>query len=268
MTASAKPVYVNNSIGFGDDEEEADTGSDSTSSEEENGKNKVRQLETVDFEPPDCVEFPADQVPAYRELPYQLFVQPNSMGAGQPIYANLDALSMEDGAHRLIHVDFIYPTEKNLKGGCKLLLICRDYKSDYVMMKPLARKDDTTNALTAIGISQAWHKRNHVVHVVSDGEPILRQQVREACNRLGLSHGTSVPGRPNTNPAGSNVVRTLRAMANCAMLDASRYGGVIDGRYSAYAWMYAVNTYNLLVNESDVMRRTQGNMQLTQVQCK
>ena len=118
VTASAKPVYVNNSIGFGDDEEEADTGSDSTSSEEENGKNKIRQLETVDFEPPDCVEFPADQVPAYRELPYQRFVQPNSMGAGQPIYANLDALSMEDGAHRLIHVDF-----SRRKGGVPPFLL-------------------------------------------------------------------------------------------------------------------------------------------------
>ena len=256
VTASAKPVYVSDSIGFEDDEEEADSGSDSTSSEEEKGKRKVRQPETVDFEPPDCVEFPDDQVPAYRELPYQQFVKPNSMGGRQPIYADLDALSMEDGAHRLIHVDFVYPTEKNLKGGCKLLLVCKDYKTDYVMVKPLARKDDTTNAFAAIGITQAWHKRKHVVHVVSDGEPILRQQIREACLRLGLSHGTSVPGRPNTNPAGSNVVRTLRSMANCALLDASSCGGVIDGRYSAYAWQYAAHTYNLLANENDVMRRT------------
>jgi hypothetical protein len=72
-------------LAFEDDEEEADSGSDSTSSEEEKGKNKVRQPETVDFEPPpDCVEFPADQVPAYRELPYQQFVQPNSMSYPTP----------------------------------------------------------------------------------------------------------------------------------------------------------------------------------------
>ena len=256
VTASVEPIYVSDTIGFGEDDEEVDSGSDSTSSEEEIGQHKARQPEIVGFEPPDCVEYTADQVPAYIELPYQQFVQPNSRGARQPMYANLDALSMEEGAHRLIHVDFVYPTEKNLKGGCKVLLVCRDYKTDFVMLKPLARKDDTTNAFGSISISQGWHKRNHVVHVVSDGEPILRQQIREACLRLGLSHGTSVPGRPNTNPAGSNVVRTLRGMANCAMLDASRYGGVIDGRYSAYAWLYAAHTHNLLANESDVLRRT------------
>ena len=111
------------------------------------------------------------------------FVQPNSLGDGQSVYGESDVMSMEDGAHRLIHVDFVYP-RKNLKGGCKVLLICGDYKTDFVMLKPLASKDETSNAIGAIGIPQAWHKRSHVVHVVSDGEPILRQQVKEACLRF------------------------------------------------------------------------------------
>ena len=255
-TASAKPVYLNDGIGFEEDDEEADSSSGSTSSEEEIKENKVRQPEIVDFEPADCTERPVDQAIAYRELPYQRFVMPNSGGARQPVYEHLDAMSMEEGAHRLIHVDFVYPTERNLKGGCKQLLICRDYKTDFVTVKPLASKDDTANALGEIGIANAWHKRTHVVHVVSDGEPILRQQVREACLRLGLSHGTSVPGRPNTNPAGSNVVRNLRGMANCALLDASQHGGVIDGRYSAHAWLYAAHTHNRLANNNDLHRRT------------
>ena len=256
VTTSAKPVYFNGSIGFGEDDEEADSGSDSTSSDEELGKNKVRQPEIVNFEPLDCVEQPVDQSPRYQQQPYQWFVQPNSSGARQPVYANLDALSMEEGANRLMYVDFVYPTEKNLQGGCKVLLVCKDYKTDFVTIQPLASKEDTTNALAEICIRHGLHKRQHVVHVVSDGEPILRQQVREACLRLGLSHGTSVPGRPNTNPAGSNIVRNLRAMANCALLDASRYGTVIDGRYSAYAWKFAAQTHNLLANDNDIHHRT------------
>ena len=64
VTASAEPIYVSDTIGFGEDDEEVDSGSDSTSSEEEIGQHKVRQPETVDFEPPDCVEYAADQVPA------------------------------------------------------------------------------------------------------------------------------------------------------------------------------------------------------------
>ena len=195
----------------------------------------------------------------YPTLPFFTYVKPNARGAGAPTYDFLNKLTAEEGRHRLIFTDFVHPynaKSPGLLGGYKLFLLCMDYKTRYVLMQPLKKRDEAMNAFGAIAISQGYHKLPHVVHVVSDGEPVLVQQIRQSCQRLGLSCGTSVPGRPNTNPGGSTIVKELRKMANCALLDATRHGNVITGKFEAIAWEYAVHTHNRLANNTDVTNRT------------
>ena len=195
----------------------------------------------------------------YPALPSFTFVKPNARGAGAPTYDFLNKLTAEEGRHRLIFTGFVHPyNAKNpgLLAGYKLFLLCMDYKTRFVMMQPLKKRDEAMSAFGVIAISQGWHKMSHVVHIVSDGEPALVQQIRQSCHRLGLSNGTSVPGRPNTNPSGSTIVKELRKMANCALLDATRNGTVISGKFEALAWEYAIHTHNRLANYTDVSNRT------------
>ena len=74
--------------------------------------------------------------------------------------------------------------------------------------------------------------------------------------RLCLAFSTTVPNRPNTNPAGSNVVKELRRKVNCGMLDASRHGNVLGGSYEAVFWQYYVSVSNMLANRTDARQRS------------
>ena len=59
----------------------------------------------------------------YTELAYQVFTRPKARGRGKPQFQDLDAMSFEEGRHRLIHVDLIHPYHKNLQAGYKLFLL-------------------------------------------------------------------------------------------------------------------------------------------------
>jgi hypothetical protein len=107
-------------------------------------------------------------------------------------------------------VDYVYPRHKKLKGGITVYLLVADYKTDHVMFRALAHKDETVAAFESIIIERGWHKLNHTTHVVSDGEPKLHAEIAIACRRMGLSHSTSVPNQPQSNSAGGNIVRNLR----------------------------------------------------------
>ena len=133
----------------------------------------------------------------YPALPSFTYVKPNARGAGAPTYDFLNNLTAEEGRHRLIFTDFVHPYNAKTPGllaGYKLFLLCMDYKTRYVMMQPLKKRDEAANAFGVIAISQGWHKMSHVVHIVSDGEPILVQQIRQSCH-LSLIH-ISEPTRP------------------------------------------------------------------------
>ena len=201
-------------------------------------------------------EAPVDKAVAFPKLAWQVFVKPHAMGRDQPTFAMLDAMSAEDGRNRLVFCDYIYPYNKNLKADYKAFLVVMDYKTRYAQMQPLRSKDQTMEAFGVVATRSGWHKLPHVVHVVSDGEPKLVQQIAGACQRLGLMHSTSVPNRPNTNPAGSNLVRSLRRLIDCALVDGSRWGSVINGTFEAIAGEFAVHTHNILANRSDTLNRS------------
>ena len=201
-------------------------------------------------------EAPVDKAVVFPKLPWQVFVKPHATGRDQPTFAMLDAMSAEDGRNRLVFCDFVYPYNKNLKADYKAFLVVMDYKTRYAQVQPLRSKEQTMEAFGVVAMRSGWHKLPHGVHVVSDGEPKLVQQIAAACQRLGLMHSTSVPNRPNTNPAGSNLVRSLRRLVDCALVDGSRWGSVINGTFEAIAWEFAVHTHNALANRSDPLNRS------------
>ena len=192
----------------------------------------------------------------YTELAYQVFTRPKARGRGKPQFQDLDAMSFEEGRHRLIHVDLIHPYHKNLQAGYKLFLLTRCYKTGFLCFQPVKSRAEVTNAFGAIAIEAGWHKLPYVVTIVSDGEPALVACIREACVRLCLAFSTTVPNRPNTNPAGSNAVKELRRKVNCGMLDASRHGNVLGGSYEAIFFQYYVNISNVLANRTDPRLRS------------
>jgi hypothetical protein len=91
---------------------------------------------------------------------------------------------------------------------------------------------------------------------VPDGEPALYAEIAKACYRLGMSVSTSVPGKPQSNRAGSNLTRRLRRMVDCGLADASKHARNIDGSFEAYAWAWAVDVYNILSNPNDIDNRS------------
>jgi hypothetical protein len=201
-------------------------------------------------------EAPVDKAVVFPKLPWQVFVKPHATGRDQPTFAMLDAMSAEDGRNRLVFCDYVYPYNRNLKADYKAFLVVMDYKTRYAQVQPLRSKEQTMEAFGVVAMRSGWHKLPHGVHVVSDGEPKLVQQIAAACQRLGLMHSTSVPNRPNTNPAGSNLVRSLRRLVDCALVDGSRWGSVINGTFEAIAWEFAVHTHNALANRSDPLNRS------------
>lgn len=211
------------------------------------------EADTSDFEP----EVSLDTYVHIRVTPSQNLVRPHATGLKQPPYELLDAMSSEDGRDRLIFVDYVYPSyRKRLKAGVTVFLIVMDYKTDYVMFRPLVTKDTTADAFAHIGTMRGWHKLAHVVHCVSDGEPILHSQIGIACDRLLMTHTTSVPNRPQTNRAGSNITRNLRRIADCLLLDASAHGRNLDGSHEAIAWGCAVDIHNIMANKKDLTNRS------------
>ncbi|MFN9939072.1 MAG: hypothetical protein ACK56I_06315, partial [bacterium] len=64
----------------------------------------------------------------------------------------------------------------------------------------------------------------------------MHSQIGEAWKILLITHTTSVPHRPQTNRAGSNITRNLRRIADCLLLDASAHGRNLDGSHEAIAW--------------------------------
>jgi hypothetical protein len=98
------------------------------------------EADTSDVEP----EMSLDTYVHIRVTPSQNLVRPHATGLKQPPYELLDAMSSEDGRDRLIFVDYVYPSyRKRLKAGVTVFLIVMDYKTDYVMFRPLVTKDTT-----------------------------------------------------------------------------------------------------------------------------
>ena len=190
-------------------------------------------------------------------LPSQLFSRPHATGHGRPPYELLDAMSSEEGRDRLIFVDYVYPYHKRLKAGITVFLLLVDYKTNNVMLRCLVDKYQTIDAFGELAIERGWHKSAHVVHAVSDGEPLLHKCVADACLRLGMSHSTSVANRPQSNRAGANIVRTIRRAVDCALYDATANGTrTINGTYEAIAWRWAVGVQNMMANQNDIHNRS------------
>jgi hypothetical protein len=165
-----------------DEPEEYVNDGDSSSSDDD-ARTVVEQQEDAEADGSDLEpEMSLDTYVRIRLIPSQNFVRPHATGLKQPPYELLDAMSSEDGRDRLIFVDYVYPSyRKRLKAGVTVFLIVMDYKTDYVMFRPLVTKDTTADAFAHIGTMRGWHKLAHVVHCVSDGEPILHSQIAEAC---------------------------------------------------------------------------------------
>ena len=153
-------------------------------------------------------------------------------------------------------MDYVYPRHKKLKGGITVYLLVADYKTDHVMFRALAHKDETVAAFESIIIERGWHKLHHTTHVVSDGEPKLHAEIAIACRRMGLSHSTSVPNQPQSNRAGGNIVRNLRWKVDCALAAASQHGTTINGSFEAIAMELAVRVHNMLSNSRDPENRS------------
>ena len=191
-----------------DEPEEHD---DDDNSEDDNSEQptKVKAVEPdsdSDLEPERSLDLPL----SFPVLPIQNFQRPHATGPTRPPYELLDSLPFEQGRSILQFVDYVYPRHKHLKGGITVYLLAVDYKTDYVMFRALASKEDTVAAFESIIIERGWHKLKHTTHVVSDGEPKLHAEIATACRRMGLSHSTSVPNQPQSNRAGGNIVRNLR----------------------------------------------------------
>ena len=254
-TSSAGLLFL---VEIGEPEEQHNAGSSSDESDQEavpptDGSANLPNLPAFE---PGIDEVSLSTAAPYTELAYQVFTRPQARGRRQPQFQDLDAMSFEEGRNRLIHVDLVHPYHKNLQADYKLFLLTRCYKTGYLRFQPVKSRAEVTNAFGAIAIEAGWHKLPHVVTIVSDGEPALVCYIREACIRLCLAFSTTVPNRPNTNPAGSNVVKELRRKVNCGMLDASRHGNVLGGSYEAVFWQYYVNVSNMLANRTDARLRS------------
>ena len=206
-----------------------------------------------DAEPESSIDR-AEQLP---EISPVMFSRPRATGSDRPPFELIDKMTYTAGKDRLIFVDFVYPIYRGrLKAGYTVFLVVMDYKTLHVDFKPLRSKDDAARAFECIGFKYGWHKVPHTVYCISDGENKLVAEIATACHRLGMSPSTSIPNNPASNRAGSNVVRSLRRMTDCALLDATAHGNVINGSFEAIAFGEAVSMYNLLPHPHDPLRRS------------
>ena len=74
-----------------------------------------------------------------------------------------------------------------------------------------------------------------------------------------MSH-SSVPNRLETNRAGSNLKHYAESASDrrdCALLDASTQGRIIDGScHEAAAWAFAVEVHTIMANKKDLTNRS------------
>lgn len=191
-------------------------------------------------------ERPIHQPDRYTEIPAVTFTRPGALGPGHPPYALLLSLPPEVGKNRIVLFDIGYYEARRVKGGYKCFLIGADYRSSNVYYKPLRSKSEIPNAYAQIALENNWPKCDHIVHVVSDGEPALVKGLREGCTRMGQSFSTLPPESPNTNFGGSNAMKHIRAMVRAYLVDASRFGKVVDSSFESLAWAHAVQVRNCI----------------------
>ena len=243
-----------------DDDEETDGESDPAHASASASNVDVQQTEPPsdsgsdsDAEP----ELSIDRAEQLPEISPVMFSRPRATGSDRPPFELIDKMTYTNGKDRLIFVDFVYPIYRGrLKAGYTVFLVAMDYKTLHVDFKPLRSKDDAARAFECLGFTYGWHKAPHTVYCISDGESKLVAEIATACHRLGMSPSTSVPNNPASNRAGSNVVRSLRRMTDCALLDATTHGNVINGSFEAIAFGEAVKMYNLLPHPHDPLRRS------------
>ena len=205
----------------------------------------------------DEAEASIEQANAYKNISPVMFTRPLATGSDKPPYELIDKMSYTEGKDRLVFTDFVYPRYRGrLKAGYTVFLVVLDYKTLHVDYRPLRSKDEAASAFESIAIARDWHKKSHTVHCKSDGEPKLVYEIGKACHRLGMAHSTTIPNNPASNRAGSNPVRILRRLTDCALLDGSAHGTAIDGSFEAIAFKEAVDVYNMLPNPHDPMHRS------------
>ena len=191
-------------------------------------------------------EQPIDQPVRYSEIPATTFTRPGALGPGHPPYALLLSLPHEMGKDRVVMFDIGYYEAKRVKGGYKCFLIGADYRTGNLYYKPLRCKSEITAAYSQIALENNWPKADQIVHIVADGEPVLVKGLREGCARMGQSFSTLPPETPNANFGGSNAVKHIRAMVRSYLVDASRFGKVIDSSFESLAWAHAVQVRNCI----------------------
>ena len=198
-----------------------------------------------------------ERATAYANISPVMFTRPLATGSDKPPYELLDKMNYVEGKDRLVFTDFVHPRYRGrLKAGYTVFLVVLDYKTLHVDYRPLRSKDEAAGAFESIAIERNWHKMSHTVHCKSDGEPKLVYEIGKACHRLGMAHSTTIPNNPASNRAGSNPVRILRRLTDCALLDGSAHGTTIDGSFEAIAFKEAVDVYNMLPNPHDPLRRS------------
>lgn len=230
--------------------EECDDSSDDETPSLVSTSDDDSDAESVDYEVGESAD-PSAEVPVgaprrYPTLPAVTYARPGILGGDLPPYALLDLMDYSEGANRVVLFDVGYYDTKVVKGGYTCFLLGCDYKTSHVYYKPLRRKDELGRAYCQIALESGWPKLSHVVHVVSDGEPVLVKHLQEACLRMGQHHSTIPPETPNANVAGSNTMRHLKAMVRSFLVDASRHGSGIDSSYVNFAWEHAVQVHNSL----------------------
>ena len=191
-------------------------------------------------------EQPVDQPVRYSEIPATTFTRPGALGPGHPPYALLLSLPHEMGKDRVVMFDIGYYEAKRVKGGYKCFLIGADYRTGNLYYKPLRCKSEITAAYSQIALENNWPKADQIVHIVADGEPVLVKGLREGCARMGQSFSPLPPETPNANFGGSNAVKHIRAMVRSYLVDASRFGKVIDSSFESLAWAHAVQVRNCI----------------------
>ena len=205
----------------------------------------------------DQAEVSIEQAATYKNIAPVMFTRPLATGSDKPPYELLDKMSYVEGKDRLVFTDFVYPRYRGrLKAGYTVFLVVLDYKTLHVDYRPLRNKDEAASAFESIAIARDWHKKTHTVHCKSDGEPKLVYEIGKACHRLGMAHSTTVPNNPASNRAGSNVIRILRRLTDCALLDGSAHGTAIDGSFEAIAFKEAADVYNMCPNPHDPLHRS------------
>jgi hypothetical protein len=78
-----------------------------------------------------------------------------------------------DGKDRLIFVDYVYPYHKQLKAGITVFLLLVDYKTNSVMLRCLANKDQTiaTPPLQLLSADQQARTADPVCATSISGKP-------------------------------------------------------------------------------------------------